>query len=83
MPGHLPANLMHFARMLRRAGLPLGPADLLAAAAALACVDLGNRIQVRTALRSTMVHRHEHFPLFDQAFLLFWRDPEAGRHAAA
>jgi uncharacterized protein with von Willebrand factor type A (vWA) domain len=74
---------MHFARMLRRAGLPLGPADLIAAAEAMACVDLGNRVQVRTALRATMVHRHEHFLLFDQAFLLFWRDPEAGKHAAA
>ena len=83
MSGHLPANLMHFARMLRRAGLPLGPADLVAAAQALACVDLGNRTQVRTALRATMVHRHEHFSLFDQAFLLFWRDPDAGQHAAA
>lgn len=83
MIGHLPANLMHFARMLRRAGLPVGPADLIAAAEAMAIVDLGNRIQVRTALRATMVHRHEHLPLFDQAFRLFWRDPEAGKHAAA
>lgn len=83
MSGHLPANLLHFARLLRRAGLPLGPADLLAAANAMALVDLGKRAQVRTALRATMVHRHEHFALFDQAFLLFWRDPEAGRHAAA
>lgn len=83
MSGHLPANLLHFARLLRRAGLPLGPADLLAAANAMALVDLSKRAQVRTALRATMVHRHEHFALFDQAFLLFWRDPEAGRHAAA
>jgi len=30
-----------------------------------------------------MIHRHEHFLLFDHAFSLFWRDPEAGRHAAA
>lgn len=64
MTGHLPANLMHFARMLRRAGIPIGPADLVAAAEAMACVELGNRVQVRTALRATMVHRHEHFPLF-------------------
>lgn len=83
MAGHLPANLLHFARLLRRAGLPIGPADLLAAANAMALIDLGKRAQVRTALRATMVHRHEHFALFDQAFLLFWRDPEAGRHAAA
>ncbi len=83
MTGHLPANLMHFARLLRRAGVPLGPADLVAAAEAMALVDLGSRLQVRTALRATMIHRHEHFAVFDQAFLLFWRDPEAGRHAAA
>ena len=82
MTGHLPANLMHFARILRRAGLPLGPADVVAAAEAIACVDLGSRAQVRTALRATMVHRHEYFSLFDQAFLLFWRDPEAGQQAA-
>ena len=83
MGGHLPANLMHFARLLRRAGLPLGPADLIAAAEAMACVDLGRRDEVRAALRATLVHRHEHQSLFDQAFLLFWRDPEAARQAAA
>ena len=30
-----------------------------------------------------MVHRREHFEIFDQAFQLFWRDPEAAAHAAA
>jgi hypothetical protein len=39
--------------------------------------------QAHAALRATMVHRHEHFLVFDHAFGLFWRDPEAGRHAAA
>jgi uncharacterized protein with von Willebrand factor type A (vWA) domain len=28
-----------------------------------------------------MVHRHEHADLFDQAFLLFWKDPAAAAHA--
>jgi uncharacterized protein with von Willebrand factor type A (vWA) domain len=81
--GALPANLIAFGRLLRRAGLPLGPAEIMAGAAALECVAIGQKAETRAALRATMVHRREHFLLFDQAFELFWRDPEAGRHAAA
>jgi uncharacterized protein with von Willebrand factor type A (vWA) domain len=80
--GKFALNVMHFARLLRRAGLPVGPADLLAAQQALLAVDIASRAQVRAALAATLVHRHEHAELFDQAFQLFWRDPEAGRHAA-
>lgn len=82
-PGRLSANVMHFARLLRRAGLPVGPGDMLAAQQALTLVDLGSRREVRTALRATMVHRHEHEDLFNHAFTLFWRDPEATRAARA
>ena len=81
--GRLSANVMHFARLLRRAGLPVGPAEMLAAQQALTLVDLGRRAQVRTALRTTMIHRHEHADLFDHAFALFWRDPEAAKAAKA
>jgi len=76
-------NLVAFGRLLRRAGLPLGPAELLAGAAALEAIEIGDKAQVHAALRATMVHRHEHFFLFDHAFSLFWRDPEASAHAAA
>jgi uncharacterized protein with von Willebrand factor type A (vWA) domain len=76
-------NLVSFGRLLRRAGLPLGPAELLAGAAALQAIEIGDRTQVHAALRATMVHKHEHFFLFDHAFSLFWRDPEASAHAAA
>ncbi len=79
----LSLNIMHFARLLRRAGLPVGPADMLAAQQAVALVDIGSRTQVRTALRTTMVHRHEHEDLFHQAFIMFWRDPEAAKTAKA
>jgi uncharacterized protein with von Willebrand factor type A (vWA) domain len=81
--GTLSANVMHFARLLRRAGLPVGPSDMLAAQQALTLIDIGSRAQVRTALRTTMIHRHEHADLFDQAFLMFWRDPEAAKAAKA
>jgi uncharacterized protein len=74
---------MHFARLLRRAGLPVGPAETLAAQRALTQVDLGNKTEARTALRATMVHRHEQQEVFDQAFALFWRDPTAAQQAAA
>ncbi|MFC7474920.1 VWA domain-containing protein [Dankookia sp. GCM10030260] len=79
----LAANLLAFGRLLRRAGLPVGPAETLAAAEALQLVDIGDRRQVHAALRGVMVRRHADFDVFDQAFLLFWRDPEAGRNAAA
>ncbi|HVC61031.1 MAG TPA: VWA domain-containing protein [Acetobacteraceae bacterium] len=79
----LAANVMHFARLLRRAGLPVGPAETLAAQQALSLIELGDKAEVRTALRSVMTHRHEHQEVFDQAFALFWRDPTAAEQAAA
>jgi len=81
--GKLAANIMHFARLLRRAGLPVGPSDMLAAQQAVQLVDLGSRVQMRTALRTTMVHRHEHEDLFEQAFRMFWRDPTGAKTADA
>src|ERR1700744_5341684 len=79
----LAANVMHFARLLRRAGLPVGPAETIAAQEALIRVDLASKTQARTALRTAMIHRHEHQDVFDQAFALFWRDPTAAEQAAA
>lgn len=79
----LAANVVHFARVLRRAGLPVGPAETLAAAEALATIDLSKRTMVRAALAAVMVHRREHREVFDEAFRLFWRDPEAARAGLA
>ncbi|MBN8929583.1 MAG: VWA domain-containing protein [Rhodospirillales bacterium 69-11] len=79
----LAANVMHFARLLRRAGLPVGPAETIAAQQALTRIDLADRTQARIALRTTMIHRREHQDVFDQAFALFWRDPTAAEQAAA
>ncbi|MBU6498652.1 MAG: VWA domain-containing protein [Rhodospirillales bacterium] len=77
------ANVMHFARLLRRAGLRLGPADTLAAINALSRIDLASRTETRAALQATLLRRHEDADLFAQAFAMFWRDPEAARAAAA
>ncbi|MCL2427616.1 MAG: VWA domain-containing protein [Alphaproteobacteria bacterium] len=74
---------MHFARLLRRAGLPVGPSESIAALKALTFIDIGEKAQVRSALAAAMIHRHEHRDVFDQAFALFWRDQNAARQAAA
>ena len=81
--GKLGANIMHFARLLRRAGLPVGPSETVAAQQAASLIDIGNKAEARTALRTAMIHRHEHADVFDQAFALFWRDPAAAEQAAA
>jgi uncharacterized protein len=71
--GKLALNVMHFARVLRAAGLPLGPGAVLDALTALQLSGLDRREDVRAALHATLVSRHEHTVLFDQAFAAFWR----------
>ena len=73
--GALAANLVQFAGLLRRAGLPVGPDSVIASARALALLGIEDREQVQAALRALMVQRHELQDIFDQAFDLFWRDP--------
>jgi hypothetical protein len=75
--GALAANVVHFARLLRRAGLPVGPGESVLAVQAAAAVDVTRRDDFRGALRAVLVKRREHIGLFDEAFGAFWRDPAA------
>jgi uncharacterized protein with von Willebrand factor type A (vWA) domain len=77
----LAENVVHFTRLLRGAGLRLGPASGLDALAATAAVDVLQRDEMYWALHAVLVKRPEDFALFDQAFRLFWRDP-FGLHSA-
>ena len=72
----LAGNILHFARVLRGAGLPIGPAKVVVALNAVEAVGVGNRDDFRAALESVLIERHEHKVLFDQAFDLFWRNPK-------
>jgi uncharacterized protein with von Willebrand factor type A (vWA) domain len=74
--GFLAENVLHFVRVLRAAGLPVGPAKVIDAIAALDAVGVANRTDFREALAAVLVSRHEHLPLFEQAFDLFWRNPK-------
>ena len=73
--GRLAENILHFVRILRVAGLPVGTAKVIDALAALQAVGLSSRADFRTALATVLVSRHEQLVLFDQAFELFWRNP--------
>ena len=70
------ANIVHFARVLRTAGMPIGPDRVLVALAAIEQVGLQRRDDVHAALGAAMLDRHEQQPLFDAAFDAFWRDPK-------
>lgn len=66
---------MRFGRVLRAAGLPVGPADGLAAVEAVDAAGVANREDVRAALAASFLRKREHRHLFDQAFEAFWRNP--------
>jgi uncharacterized protein with von Willebrand factor type A (vWA) domain len=74
--GRLAENVVHFVRVLRAAGLPVGPARTLAALEAVEAVGLTNREDFRAALAAVLVSRYEQLPIFEQAFDLFWRNPK-------
>ncbi len=71
--GHIAANLLAFIRVLRRAGMTLGPADGIAAATALRTVGLRRRDDVYWALRTTLVRRSADIDVFDDAFRALWQ----------
>ena len=81
--GHLAHNVMHFARVLRQAGLPLATERVQLALQALPLAGLQSRQDFHDTLAACFVDRAEHRDLFEQAFVLFWRDPDlAGRMMA-
>ena len=74
-PGYLSDNVMHFARVLRAAGIPVGPDRVIDALRALEVAGLRNRDDFYWTLASLFLDRREQFELFDQAFHVFWRNP--------
>ena len=73
--GKLADNVARFVRMLRAAGMPVGPGHTISAARALGAVDATERSQFYWALHGTLVSAPEQRAIFDSAFRLFWRDP--------
>ncbi|MBE7637419.1 VWA domain-containing protein [Sneathiella sp. P13V-1] len=74
--GTFAENILHFARTLRRAGLPVGPGRVIEALRAVECAGLQRRDDFYWTLHSVFVNRHDQWPLFDQAFHIFWKNPD-------
>ena len=72
----LVSNIMHFGRVLRAAGLPVGPGKILDAVSAVREVGVTQRSDFYWALHAVFVNRRDQHELFDQAFHIFWRDPK-------
>jgi uncharacterized protein len=74
--GMLASNIMHFGRVLRDAGLPVGPASVLDALDASLSGSLETREDFYWTLHSIFVKRRDHKEVFDQAFHVFWKKPK-------
>ncbi|MCB4454565.1 vWA domain-containing protein [Leisingera sp. McT4-56] len=76
-------NITHFARALRKAGLPAGPGRVLDAVRAVAAAGFTSRQDFYWALHACFVTKPEQRTVFAQVFRLFWRDPRYLEHMMA
>ncbi len=72
----LAENIMFFARTLRAAGLPIGPGKVIDAVEAVKAAGIGDREDFYWTLHAVFVQRRDQREIFDQAFHIFWRNPE-------
>ena len=78
--GRLPENVMHFARLLRAAGMRVGSDRVIDCVRALEMAS-AQQFPLRRddwywTMSAVLLSRQEQRPIFDQAFRIFWRDPK-------
>ncbi len=78
--GRLADNIAHFARALRRAGLPVGTGRVIDAVRAVEAAGFTDRTDFFHVLQACFVSRPEHRVVFAQLFRLYWRDPQFLEH---
>ncbi len=74
--GRIAENVLHFSRMLRSAGLLVGPREVLDAISALSLVGFSSREDLYWLLFSNFVKKSDQRQIFDQAFHIFWKNPQ-------
>jgi len=79
----LAGNITHFARALRRAGLPIGPGRVLDAIRAVEAVGFAEKRDFYWTLHACFVNKPEQRRVFAQIFRLYWRDPRYLEHMMA
>ena len=75
--GHLDRNIVYFARVLRDAGVRLGPSKVVDAVSAVSQFGLLSRHDFYWTLHSLFITRREDHATFDEAFRLFWRSKDS------
>ena len=73
-------NITHFARALRKAGLPVGPGRVMEAIRAVEAAGFTSKADFFFTLRACFVNRPEQRAVFAQVFRLYWRDPRYMEH---
>jgi uncharacterized protein len=76
LPANLATNVMHFARVLRQSGMALGTDRVQLCLQALQVAGLESRADFKATLAACLIARAADRTLFEQAFYLFWRDPD-------
>ncbi|WP_146344829.1 vWA domain-containing protein [Phaeobacter marinintestinus] len=76
-------NIIHFARALRKAGLPIGPGRVIDAIRAVEAAGFTEKADFYWTLHACFVNRPEHRAVFGQIFRLYWRDPRFMEHMMA
>ena len=67
---------MHFSRLLRAAGLRIGPDRVVDCVQALQIAGAERRDDWYWTMSAVLLSKEEQRPIFDQAFQIFWRDPK-------
>ena len=74
--GRIAENILQFGRLLRSAGIPVGPDRVILATRAVLAAGIESPTVLYWTLHASLVSRPEHHLIFDQAFYLFWKDPD-------
>ncbi len=72
----LSANVIRFGQLLRAHDIPVSFSSILDALKGLACIDISRLQNVYDLLRCNLIHKKEHFSLFEGLFRNFWLDEE-------
>ncbi len=79
----LAQNITHFARALRKAGLPIGTGRVVDAIRAVQAAGFSEKQDFYWTLHACFVNRPEHRTVFAQVFRMYWRDPRYMEHMMA
>ena len=74
--GRIAENILNFSRILRSAGLSVGPPEVLDAIRSLSLVGFSEREDLYWLLFSNFVKKSDQRQIFDQAFHIFWKNPK-------